>query len=211
MKEHIACKARLDTPRPRLYDPGMANDGIDVGQRVRVCREAQGMSLRELARRTDLTPQFLSQVELGQANTSIGSLRRIADALKVNLYYFLRDDDVLAPPQAVPVVRAGHRARLGSPDSAVEYELLTPDLTRKMEIICGVVKPGSGNVVRHTGVVTEEWIYVLSGALAVRLGEEEYVLYPGDAIYFDGERLRSIECASPEDARWISVITPPAL
>lgn len=189
----------------------MANDRIDVGQRVRVCREAQGISLRELARRTDLTAQFLSQVELGQANTSIGSLRRIADALKVNLYYFLRDDDVIAPPQSVPVVRAGRRARLGSPDSAVEYELLTPDLTRKMEVICGVVKPGSGNVVRHTGVATEEWIYVLSGALAVRLDAEEYILHAGDAIYFDGERLRSIECASPDAARWISVITPPAL
>ncbi len=189
----------------------MVNEGVDVGQRVRVCREAQGISLRDLARRTDLTPQFLSQVELGQANTSIGSLRRIADALKVNLYYFLRDDDVLAPPHPVPVVRAGHRARLGSADSAVEYELLTPDLTRKLEVICGVVRPGSGNVVRHAGIATEEWIYVLSGALAVRLEGEDYLLHPGDAIYFDGERLRSIECAAPEETRWISVITPPAL
>lgn len=191
--------------------PGMSNDGINVGQRIRTCREARGISLRDLARRTDLTPQFLSQVELGQANTSIGSLRRIADALKVNLYYFLRDDDIVAPSQPTPIVRAGHRARLGSADAAVEYELLTPDLTRKMEIICGAVKPGSGNVVRHTGIATEEWIYVLSGTLAVRLEEEEYVLHPGDAIYFEGERLRSIECASAEEAQWISVITPPAL
>jgi transcriptional regulator with XRE-family HTH domain len=189
----------------------MTNEGVDVGQRVRDCREAQGVSLRELARRTDLTPQFLSQVELGQANTSIGSLRRISEALNVNLYYFLRDDDVLAPPQHVPVVRSGHRARLSSPDSKVEYELLTPDVTRKMQVICGQVKAGSGNVVRHFGIATEEWIYVLCGQLAVRLETEEYVLQPGDAIYFDGEKLRSIECASPGEARWISVITPPAL
>lgn len=189
----------------------MASEGVDVGRRVRECREAQGISLRDLARRTELTPQFLSQVELGQANTSIGSLRRIADALNVNIYYFLRDDDIMAPPQHIPVVRAGHRARLSSGDAKVQYELLTPDVTRKMQVLCSVVKPGSGNVVRHAGIATEEWIYVMSGALLVRLELEEYTLHAGDAIYFDGEKLRAIECASEEEARWISVITPPAL
>ena len=205
------CQTPLDTLHPRLYDLLMTNDGVDVGQRVRECRESQGMSLRGLARRTGLTPQFLSQVELGQANTSIGSLRRIADALNVNIYYFLRDDDILAPPQHSPVVRAGHRVRFSSRDAKVEYELLTPDVTRKMQVLCSMVKPGSGNAVRHLNVATEEWMYVLSGTLLVRLESEEYVLRPGDAIYFEGESLRAIECASDEEVRWISVITPPAL
>jgi quercetin dioxygenase-like cupin family protein len=107
-------------------------------------------------------------------------------------------------------VRAGRRARLSSPDSVVTYELLTPDLAHKMEVICGRVKPGSGNVVRRLRESTEEWIYVLAGALAVRLESGEYVLGRGDSIYFTGEHLRAIECASSdEDAVWISVITPP--
>ena len=58
-------------------------------------RETLGVSLRELARRTDLTAAFLSQVERGQANPSIGSLRRIAEALDEKVYYFLSEDDPL--------------------------------------------------------------------------------------------------------------------
>jgi uncharacterized cupin superfamily protein len=91
----------------------------------------------------------------------------------------------------------------------IEYELLTPDLSRKIEVICGRVKPGSGNVVRHLREPTEEWIYVLSGALLVRLQAAEYVLNLGDSIYFEGVQLRALECASTtEDVVWISVFTP---
>ena len=188
----------------------MTDEEIDVGRRIRLRRETLGVSLRELARRTDLTAAFLSQVERGHANPSIGSLRRTATALDAKVYYFLSDDDTLEARRHLPVVRAGRRARLSSPDSVVEYELLTPDLARKMQIICGKVKPGSGNVVRHLREATEEWIYVLAGVLCVRLEMEEYTLRPGDTIYFDGQNLRAIECASTdEDAVWISVVTPP--
>lgn len=188
----------------------MSNDGVDLGLRLRQYREAQGMSLRDLARRTGLTPQFLSQVELGQANTSIGSLRRVADALNADIYYFLRNDHIPAPPQHSPVVRAGQRVHFSSQDGNVAYELLTPEVTRKMQVLSSTVQPGSGNAVRQRSLATEEWVYVLSGALRIQLEMEEYLLDPGDAIYFDGEKLRTIECASEEEAHWISVITPPA-
>jgi transcriptional regulator with XRE-family HTH domain len=189
----------------------MANGEIDIGLRIKERRDSLGISLRELARRADLTAAFLSQVERGQANPSIGSLRRIAEALDTSILYFLSDGEPAAMRQYTPVVRADRRAKLSSPDSVVAYELLTPDLAHKMEVICGRVKPGSGNVVRHLRESTEEWIYVLSGALTIRLETGEYVLYPGDSIYFTGEQLRAIECASSdEDATWISVVTPPA-
>ncbi len=185
------------------------NEDIEVGQRIKERRQLLGISLRELAGRTELSAAFLSQVERGQANTSISSLRRIAAAMDTSLLYFLADAESQSAPLHIPVVRAGRRPKFSSPDSVVEYELLTPDLSRKMEVICGRVKPGSGNVVRHLREPTEEWIYVLSGALLVRLQMEEYVLGPGDSIYFEGVQLSALECASKtEDVVWISVFTP---
>ena len=194
----------------------MTDEGIEVGLRTKERRQALGISLRELARRTELTAAFLSQVERGQVNTSIGSLRRIAAALDASILHFLDEGQSPATPHHVPVVRANRRLKLSSPDLVVEYELLTPDLSRKMEVICGRVKPGSGNMVRHLREPTEEWIYVLSGALLVRLHGtnapydlEEYVLGPGDSVYFEGSQLRALECASQtEDVVWISVFTP---
>ena len=48
---------------------------------LRAVREARGMSLRELARRADLDPTFLSNVERGRERLSVRSLERVAKAL----------------------------------------------------------------------------------------------------------------------------------
>jgi len=195
----------------------------NIGMRIKAQRKQHGLSLRDLAQRTDLTASFLSQVERGKANASIDSLRRIAEALEVSILHFLGDAadspiDAAAPvdtndqanaPKYNPVVRAEARPKLILPDSGITYELLTPDLAHKMEVICGRLSCCADNVARPLREPTEEWIYVLSGALLVQLLDETYVLQPGDAIYFEGRTLRQLRCASDEDVTWISVITPP--
>ena len=48
---------------------------------LRTVREAQGLSLREAARRADLSPAHLSRVERGQGALSIEALARLANVL----------------------------------------------------------------------------------------------------------------------------------
>jgi transcriptional regulator with XRE-family HTH domain len=192
----------------------MAQDA-DMGLRIKERRREVGLSLRKLAERADLTASFLSQVERGQASTSIGSLRRIAEALDVPILHFLENglhhgpqpgDDGL---KYSPLVCANRRRRLILPDSQVIYEMLVPDLGRKMEAFCGRIAPGTGNMARRLRVPTEEFIYVLAGALTIGLGQDEYKVCAGDSIYFEGSTLTKLACASSEEAIWISVITPP--
>lgn len=203
-----------------------------IGLRLKKRRRKMGMSLRELARHTDLTASFLSQVERGQTNISLDSLRKLGEALNVSFLYFLSEqqengegptpseeesnsveqeakDEEETRPSYSPVVRAEDRARLIFPDTGVSYELLTPSLAYQMEVICGRMNRGTDNVVRPLREPTEEFIYVLSGSLLVGLEDEEYVLNPGDTIYFKGSSLRTLAAASDEEAVWISVITPP--
>lgn len=203
----------------------------NIGSRIKQQRKKLGLSLRSLAKKTDLTASFLSQVERGKTNASIDSLRRIAEAMDVSMLYFLSepprvettipsgeaDEEASAAmpgEQYVPVVRADCRPKLILPGTGVTYELLTPDLAHKMEVICGHLSPGVDNIVRPLREPTEEWIYVLAGALLIELEMEErveaYVLNPGDAIYFEGRSLRRLACATEEETSWISVITPPA-
>ncbi len=190
-----------------------AQGSSSIALRIKGRRQEIGLSLRELARRTGLTASFLSQVERGQTNTSIDSLRRIATALGVPILHLLSDSqaDSAKPtgPKHNPVVRANHRSRLSLPDSHVTYELLTPDLARKMEVFIGRLMPGKENVARPLREPTEECIYVLSGALCVGLDTDEYILYSGDTTYFEGALLRKLACASNEEVVWISIITPP--
>lgn len=183
----------------------MLSGSLSVGERLKKRRKELGINLRDLAERTDLTASFLSQVERGVTNPSLNSLRRISEALNVQLLYFLAED--FSPKS--PVVRAGARPALQLGNSEVSYELLTPGLTGKFEVIQGHLKPGTENIVRPLSVQTEELIMVLRGCLLVGLETQDYTLNPGDTIYFEGSMLRKLMCASPDEVTWISVITPP--
>lgn len=195
----------------------------DIGRRLHQRRLEVGMSLRKLAQMTDLTASFLSQVERGKANLSLNSLNRIARMLDVSLLYFLGDSsdkETEAPLQEMnhsqtqklrysPVVRSDRRSKLVLPPSGVEYELLVPSMGRKMVALYGKLSPGSENIARRLPLSTEEIIYVLSGSLLIGLDSGDYVLNANDTIYFEGEQLQKIVCASTDqEATWISIITP---
>ncbi len=188
-----------------------------VGKRIKQRRQEIGLSLREVARRADVSASFISQVERGESSTSLDSLRRIAEALDVPVLYFLSEEPkphnngAADNERLVFVLRNGYRPKLDLQDSRVSYELLTPDLNRQMEVIIGRLSPGSENVAKPLKIPTEEFIYVLSGCLAVGIGQEEFLLCPGDSVYFEGVALNKLACASEdEDTVWMSVITPPA-
>ena len=58
---------------------------VDVGERLRAIRRLRRATLKTVADRAGLSESFLSQVERGRANASVGSLKRIAAALGVNV------------------------------------------------------------------------------------------------------------------------------
>lgn len=176
-----------------------------IGERIRDRRHELGLSLRALAEEVDLTASFLSQIERAQADPSIRSLRRIADALGVSLFHFLAEEETVSP-----VVRKDERRRLQLPSSKVICELLTPSSRRKVEVLMIVADPARGNIAQPLPEPTEECIVVFQGRLCVTLDKEDYELEPGDSIYFEGPRLRSISAAGDEPSLFLSAMTPAA-
>jgi len=130
-------------------------------------------------------------------------LRKIADALGVPMLYFLAEKD-----EANPVVRKDRRKKLLLPDSQVVYELLTPDLDRKLEMFVAQVSPSQENIAHPLPHPTEECILVLEGSLSVTLGETEYLLETGDSIYFEGSNLCGLSATGDDPAVFVSAVTP---
>jgi transcriptional regulator with XRE-family HTH domain len=56
-----------------------------VGQRLRAERERQRIGLRELARRVNVSASLISQIELGRATPSVGTLYAIVNELHISL------------------------------------------------------------------------------------------------------------------------------
>lgn len=207
-------------------------DRASIGLRIKQKRLQENLSIRELARRTDLTASFISQVENEKANVSLESLRRISDALGVQMLYFLSDLGPLPeivyekqqfnPPEKMaeeyqlidrtsPLIKSNMRPQLFLPDSGITYELLTSRLDHKMEAFMGKMAPGTGNVAGRLSISTEEFIYCLAGALKVGVRDQMYTLEAGDAIYFEGDNLTCLASGSETEVTiWLSVMTPPA-
>lgn len=177
---------------------------MQFGERIRARRQSLGLSLRDLAKRVGLTASFLSQIERDQASPSIESLRKISDALDVPIFFFL-----LESAGKSPVVRHSQRALLTLPGSNLSYQLLAPDLNRKMEAFLAEREPGQEKVTAPLRQHTEEFVYVLEGQLEIQLGEDVYRLEPGDSVYFEGPMLRRLAARGDRTLRFISVITPP--
>ncbi len=179
---------------------------MSIGERIKQRRKELKLSLRQLAEKVELTASFLSKIELGQSSPSIDSLRKISHELGVPIFFFLVEDDTQSP-----VVRHDHRLKLRRPNSNLIFELLTPDLNRRMEAFVFEQEPGGGNYASPPAQYTEELIYVLQGQLEVDLLHGSYQLAAGDTIYFEGPSLRGLRAIGTETMRLIAVVTPPVL
>ena len=188
--------ATVTTPgTPRSGRP----DYPEMGERLREARRARSLSLRTLAERLGVSPSLISQIETGRANPSVSTLYAIAAELDVSLDELLFNDRRPAEPAAPartemsstsgtmapapPVQRAAdrHSIRLAS---GVNWERLTTLSEPGVEFLHVTYEVGGASsppdaFQRHPG---HEWGYVLSGRLQVRIGFDEYVLQPGDAI-----------------------------
>jgi transcriptional regulator with XRE-family HTH domain len=68
-----------------------------TGKRLKELRGEK--RLREIAQLTSVTPQYLSQIELGKREPSRDVLRQLASALNTSVSYLLGETDDPGPPQ----------------------------------------------------------------------------------------------------------------
>jgi len=58
---------------------------IKLGERIRCLRRSHKLSQERLAEKTGLHPTYISRIEMGRANPTIGILQKIADGLEIDL------------------------------------------------------------------------------------------------------------------------------
>jgi transcriptional regulator with XRE-family HTH domain len=189
-----------------------------VGQRLRSERERRGLSLRELARRLEISPSALSQIETGRSRPSVGTLYAIVSELDMSL------DELFGSQRAATATsRAAEAEGSGATlvqrrdtrkgidlESGVRWERLTPTAEQDADFLYVVYEVGGassreGTHMRHMG---REYGVVLSGRLRVTIGfDEEHELAPGDSIAFESSRPHRLENAGdePVEAIWFVV------
>lgn len=152
-------------------------DSVDlrVRRRLRELRMRQGLTLEDIATRARIDVSTLSRLESGKRRLALDHLPRLAEALSVSTDELLR-----APEQPDPRVRGASHTHHG-----ITYWPLTRHGPAgglhafKIRISARRRRPAELPV--HEG---QEWLYVLSGQLRLLLGDEDFLLRPGEAAEF---------------------------
>jgi transcriptional regulator with XRE-family HTH domain len=155
---------------------------LRIGAIARELRKRAGLALQPLAERAGISTAMLSQIERGLSTPSLRSLRLLSEALEVPISRFFEESAQPRPPSFV--VRTNERRRLRLSPTGVIKDLISPDSPSWIEMYELRLLPGgsSGNDFhRHDG---EKAGYVLEGQLQLMLGQESFVLNPGDAFRF---------------------------
>jgi transcriptional regulator with XRE-family HTH domain len=185
-----------------------------IGDRIRRLRLKKSMGLVELGKNTGLSASFLSQLETGRVVPTLRNLARIAMVFSKDLSYFFENE----PAAMFRVHRKRDRVRMpqtGAEPPTYTFESLgymVPD--RHMDPYFAEFVPLAAQVEpkshMHSGF---EFLYVLAGDLTVRHGDQEAVLEPGDAVYFDANTPHSYRCvgAKPSQAIIVTMHQAPAV
>ena len=196
--------------------PGMTeaiSEGLErysIGEKLRSMRLHKSMGLVELGKHTGLSAALLSKLERGKLFPTLPTLLRIAMVFGVGLDYFFTDE---RKRRVVGVVRKDERVRFpekpGLQDVQYYFECLDYRATeRKLSAFLADFQDVAVEKLRphqHPGV---EFLIILKGSLAIKIGSEEFILEPEDAIYFDSAVLHSYRRRGPKPCTGVIVTVP---
>lgn len=190
-----------------------AGDAAKLGARLRELRSRRSLSLRQLARQTEVSPSLLSQIENGKVMPSVDTLSLLARELEVPMASFFTE--AAAPPTppvgGAEVVRRDARATIRL-EGGVTWQNLLPREDPGVRFMEIRYEPGadSGEVLlRHAG---RDLFLVMEGELTFQVGFAEHRVGEGDSISFghfephrvrnEGRRAaRAIVCVIGDDGR----------
>lgn len=205
-RDRIVASLTQTTPAAAPAEP-MSQQAF-VGAQLRGLRAARRLSLGDVARETGISASFLSLVENGRSDITIGRLTRLVD------YYGITITDLLPAPgtRDPDVVRSDETRQLHSPEEGTTIYLLSSGTDRTMlpmllELAPGASLAESGH---HAG---EEFVHVLAGRLRLEIdAAEPQELAAGDSAYYKSDRPHMFRNASADEPlRLICIDSPPPL
>jgi transcriptional regulator with XRE-family HTH domain len=168
-----------------------------VGARLKRVRIQRGMTLTGVATATGISKSTLSRLETGHRRPTLELLLALSHAYRVPL-----DDLVAAPEEGDPRIRLRPNRVKGRTVIPLTRE---PDGMQAWKIVIPTSR-ATPEPRAHEG---HEWIYVLSGRLRFVLGDEDWVLAPGEVVAFDTRVTHWFGSTGTEPAEILSIFGRP--
>ncbi len=192
----------MSAPEARPAD----DPAVLLGAAIRAAR-SDSKTVNELAKQAGISAGLLSQIERGIGNPSYRTLHKLADALGIRIGDLL---EAASPvDDSARIVRREQRTRIQFGSEGLVYELLTPNLRGRLEMLQTSIPPGFSNEANPFVHAGEECVLLVDGELTVDVDGERDVLSVGDAITIDASRPHWWHNHTDHPALIVGAVTPP--
>lgn len=172
-----------------------SNAALAIGSRIRSVRQAQRMTIDQVAELTGLTKGFLSRVERDLTSPSVASLLTLCQVLSLEVGELFSQPDT-------HVVRLAQAPRISLGGEGIVEQLVTARSERRLQVIRAVIDPrGEGEKELYAVDCEVEVLHVISGKFVLIFANESFELDAGDTVTFPGREPHS----------WINPIEEPAV
>jgi len=186
---------------------GMEYKIREVAGRIRELREISGLSVEEMAQRTDVSVEEYIACENGSRNLSIAFLYRCVLIFGVDMGDLLEGHSPKLRSYAL--TRKGEGQRIEEAHHMVGYNLASGFRNRialplYMEI---KYRPGAEyedlELTTHEG---QECDIVIRGHMKIQIGGKTEILHPGDCIYYDSGTPHGMTAVQGEDCAFYAIV-----
>lgn len=179
----------------------------ELGEKIREFRKSRGLTLVEVARNAGCSPSFVSGVERGRVSPSIATLKRIANALRVNIVDFFMPSDNSAEPV---VMQQADRIGISMKRWKAKINLMVKSTSgKRMSPFYTVIQPGGGAMgfYSHEG---EEFGIVLKGELEINLNNTIYRVKENESFYYSSQIPHGWVNPASKETIVVWVVSPPS-
>ena len=176
---------------------------MEIGSKLKELRLKNGLTLSELASRSEVTKGFLSQLERDLTSPNISTLEDILEALGTNLQEFFSEK-----PEEQIVFRKEDVFVDAQENETIHW--IVPNAQKNaMEPVRMTLHAGGTSEVYlpHEG---EDFGYVIKGSIRITYGGKTHTVRSGESFYFKAGKKHFLENTGSRDAILIWVTTPPS-
>jgi transcriptional regulator with XRE-family HTH domain len=176
-----------------------------IGPRLKVLRGRLGLSLQQLAERSDVSPAAIHKVEQGTMVPTITTLLKLAAAFQVPVAHFIDETDAPATPVRF-IPRNQRRVRTSSSGDVLIGSISAE--TGPFELTASITEIAAGaRSAAEERPAGECLVHIQSGTLEVTVGAQTYRLGAGDSLHFRSEEKHEWRNPSARTTKavWVSL------
>ena len=173
----------------------------NIALNLRRIRKAKCMSLDVVSEQTGVSKSMLAHIEKGDANPSIGVLRKITSGLHVDF-----NDLIDTPPKDTMLVNVN--SMIPTKEVENQYKVWTCfpiEDNHVVEIYRIDIEPNGVYESRNHGEKTREYISMIEGEVVIQLDKEFYIVKPDDVFRFEADRIHQYINRSDKKVSFIVV------